>query len=152
MLILDDNRSMKPEFRNLRLRQLTRSLAPFVAARAAIRPDKGWLRAIREASGTSLRELAHRMGTSPQAAAQFEKSEAGFRITLKSLRDAADALGCDLVYALVPRSGNVGQLAQAAVTEEAAERLRAVEHSMALENQAVGDIDTRAAKKPRRVS
>ena len=44
------------------------------------------------------------------------------------------------------------QLAHAGVTEEAAERLRAVEHSMALEDQAVGDIDTRAAKKPRRVS
>jgi len=143
---------MKPEFRNLRLRQLARSLAPFVAARSAVRPDKGWLRAIRETSGTSLRELAHRMGTSPQSAAQFEKSEAEFRITLKSLRDAANALDCDLVYALVPRSGNVEQLAHAGVTEEAAERLRAVEHSMALEDQAVGDIDTRAAKKPRRVS
>jgi predicted DNA-binding mobile mystery protein A len=143
---------MKPEFRNLRLRQLARSLAPFVAARSAVRPDKGWLRAIREASGTSLRELANRMGTSPQSAAQFEKSEAEFRITLKSLRDAANALDCDLVYALVPRSGNVEQLAHAGITEEAAERLLAVEHSMALEDQAVGDIDTRTPKKPRRVS
>jgi len=143
---------MKPEFRNLRLRQLARSLAPFVGARSAVRPDKGWLRAIREASGTSLRELAHRMGTSPQSAAQFEKSEAEFRITLKSLRDAANALDCDLVYALVPRSGNVEQLAHSGETEEAAERLLAVEHSMVLEDQAVGDIDTRTPKKPRRVS
>ena len=143
---------MKPEFRSLRLRQLARSLSPFIAARATVRPDKGWLRALREASGTSLRELAHRMGTSPQSAAQFEKSESEFRITLKSLRDAADALDCDLVYALVPRSAHVGQLSLTGASEEDSARLVAVEHSMALEDQAVGDIDTRNTKKPRRVS
>ena len=131
---------MKSEFRSLRLRQLERTLRPFLEARQIARPQKGWIRAIREASGMTLRELATGMKSSLSLAAQFEKSEAEYRITLNSLRQAADALGCDLVYALVPKQGTLYDLAKRRATEEATADVLAVEHTMALENQAVGGV------------
>jgi len=49
-------------------------------------------------------QLAARMGRSQPSVSQLESSEVDDRITLASLRRAADALDCDLVYALVPRA------------------------------------------------
>src|SRR5206468_5591638 len=109
---VDQERNMRPEFRTLRVKQLERALEPFDAAKNSLRPQKGWLRAVREATGISLREMATRLKKTPTLAAKLEKSEAEYRITLASLRDAADALGCQLVYALVPKSGNIHDLAE----------------------------------------
>lgn len=81
----------------------------------------------------------------------LEKSEADYRITLGSLRDAADALGCELVYALVPRSGSMRQLAEQPARAKAAESVRAVEHSMALEDQAVGGVPAKIEEETRRL-
>jgi len=142
---------MRAEFRRLRLKQLERALEPFSAAKSSLRPQKGWLRAIREATGISLREMATRLKKTPTLAAKLEKSEGEYRITLASLRDAADALGCQLVYALVPRSGSIQQLAEEGARTKAAENVRAVEHSMALENQAVGGIEDKIEEETRRI-
>ena len=131
---------MKSEFNNLRLRQLERSLQPFLAARNVPRPSKGWVRAIRQASGITLLELAKRMKRSLSLAAQFERSETEYRITLNSLTQVADALGCDLVYALVPKHGTLHDLAERRASEEVTPDVLAVEHTMALENQAVGGV------------
>jgi predicted DNA-binding mobile mystery protein A len=129
---------MNREFRSLRLQQLQRALAPFLAAQSVPRPEKGWIRAIREATGITAREMAKRLHRAPSVAARLEGSKAEFRITLGKLREAADALGCHLVYALVPKNASTYDLAQEHLRKQAAENVRAVEHSMALENQAVG--------------
>src|SRR5262245_27532719 len=70
----------------------------------ASRPPRGWVRAIRDALGMSSRQLANRMGQSQPAVTKLERSEASGGARLDSLRRAADALDCDLVYALVPRT------------------------------------------------
>jgi len=103
---------MRDEFRNLRLKQLDRALKPFRAAAKNPRPQKGWLRAIREAAGISASEVARTLKTSRQLPVQLEKAEAEDRITLRSLRAAANALGCELVYALVPRASSLHELVE----------------------------------------
>src|SRR5208337_1484208 len=128
---------MRPEFRRLRIGQLERSLKPFLAAKDSPRPQRGWIRAIREATGVTVRDMAKRLHKVPSVAAHLESSEAEYRITLRSLREAADALGCQLVYALVPRNGSVQELAEERARAKASENVRAVEHTMALEDQAV---------------
>jgi predicted DNA-binding mobile mystery protein A len=128
---------MNPEFKRLRITQLEKALEPFNAAKDSQRPQMGWLRAIREASGVTLLQVAKRLRKAPSLAAKLEKSEADYRITLGSLRAAADALGCQLVYALVPKTGSIQDLVEERARTKAAENVRAVEHSMALENQAV---------------
>lgn len=142
---------MRSEFKNLRLKQLDRALEPYRTAREVPRPSKGWIRSIRQALGVSSGELARRLGTSRQLPLQFEKGEAEDRITLKSLRVVANALDCDLVYALVPRAGSIWELIENRARAEAKDRVLGIEHSMALENQAVGKTDEAVEAETRRL-
>jgi predicted DNA-binding mobile mystery protein A len=142
---------MRPEFRRLRIRQLERALHPFLVIKDSPRPQRGWIRAIREATGVTVREMARRLHKSPSLAVHLEKSEAEYRITLGNLRDAADALGCQLVYALVPKNGSIQELAEKRARANASENVRAVEHTMALENQAVGGVDEKIEEETRRI-
>ena len=142
---------MKPEFKKLRLKQLERALEPFLAARHSPRPQRGWIRAIREATGVPLRQLSEKLHKSLSLVIYLEKSEADYRITLGSLRDAADALGCELVYALVPKSGSIQELAEERARTKAAKNVRAVEHSMALEDQAVGGVQDKIDEETKRI-
>lgn len=142
---------MRNEFRNLRLKQLDRSMEPFQTAQKVPRPSKGWIRTIRQVLGVSSGELARRLGTSRQLPLQLEKGEAEDRITLKSLRAVANALDCDLVYALVPRAGSMQELIENRARAEAKKQVLGVEHSMALEDQAVGRIDEAVEAETRRM-
>ena len=142
---------MKPEFRALRAKQLERSLQPFVGAQELQRPQRGWIRAIRQASGVTMRELSTRLRQAPSRTSALEKSEAEFTITLGRLRDVADALGCRLVYAFVPKSGSIQDLAEQQARAKAAENVRAVEHTMALEDQAVGGVDEKIDEQTKRI-
>src|SRR6266852_6262670 len=118
---------MRNEFRNLRLKQLDRALQPFRAAAKTPRPQRGWLRAVREATGISATEVAHTLKRSRQLPLQLENAEAEDRITLRSLRTAADALGCDLVYALVPRTDSLEHLVEQRARSEAKKHVMGVE-------------------------
>jgi predicted DNA-binding mobile mystery protein A len=117
----------------LRLRQLEDQLSikrPIVELE---RPSAGWLRAIRQALGLTLKAVADRLDQTPQSVKQAEESEAAGTISLKRLETAADAMGCRLVYAIVPRKGSLSTLAGA--TENDA--IDSVQRTMALEGQAV---------------
>ena len=105
--------------------------------RTVPRPPRGWVRAVREALGMSAAALAGRMGVTAGAVTRLEQSEAADRIRLDTLRRAADALECDLVYLLVPRrplTTVVGDRAR----ELAHWQVAAVEQTMRLEGQATG--------------
>jgi predicted DNA-binding mobile mystery protein A len=143
--------ALRAEFQSLRRKQLDRRLAPYRAAGASARPPAGWIRALRQALGLSSAELARRLGTSRQLPLQMEKAEAEDRITLKSLRAAANALDCDLVYALVPRAGTLQQSIEDHARAQAQTQVERVEHSMALEDQAVGRIDDAVETQTRRL-
>jgi predicted DNA-binding mobile mystery protein A len=142
---------MKPEFKSLRVQQLERSLKPFVDARSSTRPQRGWIRAVRQAVGIPGKELAKRLNRAPSAINYLEKAEADYRISLGNLRDAADALGCQLVYALIPKSGSIQELAEHQARVKATENVRAVEHTMALEDQAVGGVDEKIEEQTKRI-
>jgi predicted DNA-binding mobile mystery protein A len=105
--------------------------------RALARPPRGWVRAIREALGMSAAVLAGRLGTTAGAVIRLEQSEAADRIRLDTLRRAADALGCDLVYLLVPRRPLTAVVHERA-RELARSQAAAIEQTMRLEDQATG--------------
>jgi predicted DNA-binding mobile mystery protein A len=143
---------MRSEFRNLRLNQLDRNLEAFRPAQSVPRPQKGWIRAIREAIGISSGELGRILGSSRQLPLQLEKAEVNHRITLKSLRKLADAMDCNLVYALVPKTGTMRELSEKRARRQARARVLGVEHSMALENQAAGRIEEAVEAEARRLA
>jgi predicted DNA-binding mobile mystery protein A len=102
------------------------------------RPPHGWVRAVREALGMSAAVLADRLGVTPSAVIRLEQSEAADRARLETLRRAADALGCDLVYLFVPRRPLTTVVRERA-RELAHYEVAAVEQTMRLEDQATGD-------------
>jgi len=142
---------MKPEFRELRLNQIDRSLESFGGARSVRRPQRGWLRAVREALGITIREVSRKIRKTPQTVASFEKSEAADRITLQTLRRYAEALDCELVYAIVPKNGSLKELAETRVRANAERDVRAVEHTMALEDQATHGIQDEIERETKRM-
>jgi predicted DNA-binding mobile mystery protein A len=100
-----------------------------------LRPPKGWIRAIRDALGLTVRQLAGRMGKSHSVVVRLEGSETADTITLGSLRAAAEAMDCTLVYAIVPNRP-LTETARARATAIADAELARVHHSMRLEDQA----------------
>src|SRR6266851_7228561 len=97
------------------------------------RPPRGWLRAIRDALGMTTAQLGRRLGVSQPRIVELEKSEVSGSVTLHTLQRAAEALGCRLVYALVPEKPLAETVRERA--ELIAERqLAAVEHTMRLED------------------
>jgi predicted DNA-binding mobile mystery protein A len=104
------------------------------------RPHRGWLRAVREALGMTLKDVARQMGVTPATAAGFEKREADDTITLASLRRVAEAMNCRLVYAVVPEA-SLRETVRDRAARIVDERLARVGHTMRLENQSVPTAD-----------
>ena len=70
-------------------------------------PKTGWVRAIREALGISQSQIAARAGVSRATVQQWERAEARRRITLHSLDRIAQAMGCQVAVAIVPKGGSL---------------------------------------------
>jgi predicted DNA-binding mobile mystery protein A len=81
--------------------------------------------------------LGGRLGITAGAVTRLEQSEAADRVQLETLRRAADALGCDLVYLLVPRRPLTAVVRERA-REVARWQVAAAEQTMCLEDQATG--------------
>lgn len=88
-------------------------------------------------------ELAARLGVSQQAVVGVEQSESRDSIRLETLRRAAHALDCDLVYALVPRTSLDDAVSQQA-RRRAARHLGPVAHHSRLEDQSIDGVATAA--------
>jgi transcriptional regulator with XRE-family HTH domain len=71
--------------------------------------SKSEIRRNREAQNLLSLELARRLGVSPARISVLERDEARGAVTLKMMARAAEALGCEFVYALVPKQAATGQ-------------------------------------------
>ncbi len=129
--------------RKIARQRLDARLAAFRPESRFTAPPKGWIRAIRDALGMSALQLGRRLGVKPQSVADLEKSEAHGTIQLKTLRKAAEALGCTLVYALVPNPSLEGAVRTRA-REIAREELARIGHSMDLEAQGLSEAEREA--------
>ena len=105
-------------------------------------PPMGWVRALRDALCLTGAQLARRIGIRPASLSELEKNEATGRITLATLKRAAEALDCELVYALVPNQSLDAMVAEAAKAA-AKKELAASLHTMELEAQGVRGADKR---------
>jgi predicted DNA-binding mobile mystery protein A len=127
---------------DLRIRQLDEALAPF-SERLRDRPPPatGWAKAIREALGISVRQMSRRTGLSRTSITSAEAGEARGTVQFDTLQGLADALDCDLVYALVPRT-SLAQTLESQAHAKAAHLVGRVADSMKLEAQGVADEAT----------
>lgn len=104
-------------------------------------PKHGWIRSIREALGMTASDLGERLGVAPQTVLSLEKSEIAGRARMDSLKRAAEAMDCSLVYAFLPNS-SLEDFAQAQAEFIITETLKRVSHSMKLEGQETAFSDT----------
>src|SRR5258708_39729300 len=142
---------MRSQYRQIRTKQLSRSLDSFKQTRAVTRPPRGWLKAVRDALGIPAEQVGRLIHTTKQGVQYFEKAEAEDRITLKNLRRVAEAMGCELVYAIVPKSGSIENLADQRARIKATKRVLSVEHSMALEDQTPGGVNELIDEETKRI-
>jgi predicted DNA-binding mobile mystery protein A len=104
----------------------------------AARPSRGWIRAIREALGVTTGQMAKRLGVHQPRIIELERGEATGNITIKSLERAAEALGCRLVYALIPNEPLADTMRKRA-SLVANKQIASVQQTMRLEAQEVTD-------------
>lgn len=134
--------TMKPDRLAIR-RQLDRRLVALRDLTAPPSPHRGWIRATRDALGMSGRELAERVGVRQQTIHEIELSEQRRTIRLDTLARAADAMDCDLVYAIVPRTSLEASVRSRA-RRKAADHLGPIAHHSRLEDQEISDEETEA--------
>lgn len=72
-------------------------------------PNQGWIRTVRSALAMSGAALSQRLGGHRSTAAYLERAEQDGSITLKKLAEAASAMNCELVYAVVPKAAGTNQ-------------------------------------------
>jgi len=128
---------MTDRFKHLQLQTLDQHMAEI---RVCDRPSDGWIRAVRKSLGMSVRQLATRMGVTQQAVSQLEAKELNETVSIKTLRKAAEALNCRLVYALVPNDGGLQGILDKQALMKAKDIVSAVDHTMQLEAQGVGNL------------
>ena len=122
--------------------QLGAKLAQFNSLLEVQTPQKGWIRAIRDALGMSAKQLADRTGMAQQRIAVVEKGEFTGAVTLKTMRRIAEGLDCVFVYGFVPKTDLETTLRKRA-EQIAAKRLSQVSQTMGLENQALSEQENR---------
>lgn len=106
------------------------------------RPRSGWIKTLRVALSMSAEQLADRLGLTRGRINQLENAEVHNAVTLRTLNEAANAMGCELVYAIVPKGNSTLEgIIKKRAEQIAKERVASVAHSMSLEAQSV-DSDT----------
>lgn len=135
---------MTPKQRQTARQQLDKTLSLFGSAKGIQPPVKGWIRAVREVLGMSGTQLAQRLRVSQPRIPKLEQDELSGAVTLKTMRQAAEALDCVFVYALVPRT-SLEDTVRTQARKVAGERMQRVSHTMLLESQALGKEEQRAS-------
>lgn len=95
---------------------------PFDVAGPRLRGVDGWLRTGRRVEGLSAAQVAERLGVRKREILRLEVAERAGKITVSRLRQLAAAMGCEVVYAIVPKETTFEEIAKQEKVE--AERVR----------------------------
>ena len=135
---------MKPQHKRLVREQLETTVNRFSCIREVDRPAMGWLRAIREALGMSGKQFARRLKVSAPRITELEKNELRGAVTIQSMQQAADALDCIFVYAVIPRR-SLAEIVRNKAISLVQKKLETVSHSMLLEGQQLSGTEQKKA-------
>jgi predicted DNA-binding mobile mystery protein A len=98
-------------------------------------PPSGWIYAIRQALGMSLRQLGNKMGITPQSVKEIEVREKNGTISLNVLRQFGKSLDLKLVYGYIPKDESLEMIIEKRAEEIAREIVNRTSTSMKLEDQ-----------------
>ncbi len=115
--------------------QMDTKFRQFASLEHVVPPPIGWIKSVRTALGISLQQLGNKLSISKQSASEIELREQDGSITLRSLRDAANALDMHLVYGFVPKDGSLDTLIEKKARVLATQIVSRTSNTMKLEDQ-----------------
>ncbi len=123
--------------RRILRQQLNVKFAQLPILREMNNPPSGWVSAVRNALGITLEQLGRKLGVSKQNILELEKREITGNITLRNLRNVADALDMQLVYGFIPKDTTLDALIERKAKEKAIEIVMRTHQTMMLEAQEI---------------
>jgi predicted DNA-binding mobile mystery protein A len=123
--------------KSLLLRQLESKMQAYTAAQKVATPPTGWIKAIRLAIGMSMEQLGKKLSITKQSIQAMEQREQKGSITIRSLREAADALDMQLLYAFIPKDVSLDALIDRKARQLAKEIVMRTSNTMKLEDQEI---------------
>ena len=121
--------------KSIQLQQLNQKMIRMAVLRKMPMPTHGWVKAIRGAIGMSMQQLGNRLSISKQAVLDLEKREQTGAITIKALKEVAQAMDMELVYGFVPNDGSLELLIERKAKELATQIVMRTNNTMKLEDQ-----------------
>jgi predicted DNA-binding mobile mystery protein A len=127
---------MKTDKQNLIIQQLDKKFEKIQSVfNSLIVPSNGWINMLRKALSISLKQLGNKLNVSSQNINQFEQREKDGSISLQKLKDVAEVLDMNFVYAFIPKDGSLEKLIEKRAYKLAEEIVMRTSHSMKLEDQ-----------------
>ena len=100
---------MRDEQRDAARRELDKELRPYRVAGKEKNPTQELLRRVRQVLGIPVAEIAQKLGVNRSVILRLEQSEARETISVRALGRVAAAMGCRVVYAVIPKYGETLQ-------------------------------------------
>ncbi len=127
---------MKTEKQKLMIEQLDKKfkLLQSVSKSIAV-PSNGWINTLRKTLNMSLKQLGNKLKVTSQNINQYEQREKDYSISLQKLKEVAEALDMNFVYAFIPKEGSLEKIIEKRAYEVAKEIVMRTSHTMKLEDQ-----------------
>jgi predicted DNA-binding mobile mystery protein A len=122
----------------IRIEQVDRFLKRINVLKSTEYPKNGWIKYIRNAIGMTALQLAKRMKVSRRRITKIEEDELQDALTIKTLKAIANAMDCQFVYAILPKT-TIKQTIEEQAKKIALQHMAEVSHHMNLEKQGVLD-------------
>ena len=120
-------------------------LNPFFVLKSEIKPDNGWVNAIRVSIKMSLRQLGERLHITPQGVRDLEKREKEGAITINALKEVGRVLDMDLVYGFISRHNSLEEMIEERAREIAEEFVLKTTQTIQLDNTRKSENDKKKA-------
>lgn len=125
---------MRGKQKKLAVEQLDETMNSFRHLKTMSAPRKGWIRAIRDTLGMTGGQLAKRLGVNQQRIARLEQDEVLGKVTLNTMQNAAEAMGCVFVYGVIAKD-SLEQIVRQQAELVAQKRMERSNQMMRLEKQ-----------------
>ncbi|MHC1706897.1 MAG: mobile mystery protein A [Bacteroidales bacterium] len=117
------------------LEQMDRKIQMLNKIRELAIPGTGWVYAIRQSLGMSMRQLGKKMGMTAQGIRDLEEREKNGSVSLNVLRQFGISLEMKLVYGFIPKQQSLEAIIEERALELAREIVGRTSVSMKLEDQ-----------------
>ena len=116
------------------LDEIQGKLNPFSDLKSEVKPENGWVNAIRISIKMSLRQLGERLHITPQGVRDLEKREKEGAITINTLKEVGRVLDMDLVYGFISRHNSLEDMIEERAREIAEEIVLSTRQNMQLDS------------------